>query len=443
MTIRKVYLVLILFLAAFASAEGFEEFEKSLMQQNSGETSGTVNAFEQSLMQDELPEMSLAYRGREALLQAVKSGDTAAISQKIAELDNMKSDRVVPLVNVEKEIIYIDKGMWHDLLKLEVSYYRSLFDSLDVENAEYPENDALMFYVKEKISGFDETRPMYSQISHRIDKAQMDEADKLELEIVLLLKSCYSKSGVVDLVAELSRKFCEKYPDHPDAKWIEKSILEPAKRANYHNLVREYRANYIKMRSENKEENIRRNLYTGGFGTNVFLFSGGLAFGDELYRSDYVETEGIPFNLEFYLQIKRFALIAEILPSGITDVFSYSFGLGFVAFDSRYLKVRPYLAYGIPAVMLESKAKLGSATKRKYLYEGEDDLFFGEHNLTLAVDVDFRFLTAYLFKAMNHFFGMSLVGKFGVSYISFDEAPFINGENVSPFFSLGFGVFFW
>lgn len=443
MAIRKAYLFLILFFAAFVQARGFEEFERFLMQPDSAVSSDTLNKFEQSLMQEGASEMSVAYRGREALMQAINSNDTAAISQKIAELENTKLDGVVPLANVEKEIIYIDKGMWRELLEFEVSYYKNFYDSLEAENVTYSENDALMFYVKKKIDSFDSTRTLYAQISYRIDNARLDEVDKMELAIMLLLRSCYVRNGVFDWVADLARRFCEKYPDHPDAKWIEKSILEPAKRANYHNLVRDYRVNYNKMRSENKEENIRKNLYTGGFGTNVFLFSGGFAFGDELYRSDFVKTEGIPFNLEFYLQIKRFALIAEFLPSGITDVFSYSIGLGFVVFDSRYLKIRPYVAYGIPEIWLEAKTNLGSASKQKYLNEGEDDLFSGERNLTLAVDVDFRFLTAYLFRAMNHFFGMSLVGKFGVSYISFDEAPFISGENVSPFFSLGFGVFFW
>ena len=455
MVYRKVYLFLVLFLAVSVCAEGFEAFERSLMQQDTTVTSGspdtgsstTYNAFEQSLLQEESSEMSLAYRGREALMQAIKANDREAILLHIAELDKMKSDNVDPLVKIEKEVIYIDKEMWHELLELEVSYYKNFYDSLDADGIKYPENDELMFYVKKKIDTFDTNRTLYSQFSSQIDRAQMDEADKMELVIMLLLKNAYTKHGVQDWIADLARKFCERFPDHPDAKWIEKSVLAPAARANFHDLVKEYRANYNKMRAENKDENIAKNLYTGGAGTNVFLFSGGLAFGDNLYRSDLFAVGNPPIGLEFYWQIKRFAFVVELLSSGITGVASYSLGLGYVAFDSRYLKVRPYVAYGFPFMAIETKQDVLIPerwnTERGYMREGDDDLFMGDLGLTLAVNVDFRFLTAYLFKAMNHFFGMSLVGKFGVSYISFDEAPFVDGADVSPFFSLGLGMYFW
>ena len=192
MVCRKVYLFLVLFLAVSVCAAEFEDFERSLMQPDTTVTSGkpdtgssaTYNAFEQSLLQEESSEMSLAYRGREALMQAIKSRDTAAISQRIAELDNMKSGNVAPLVNIEKECIYIDNQMWRQMLELEVSYYKNFYDSLETEYVQYPENDELMFYVKKIVGKFDTNLTMYRNISYYIEHARMDQADKMELVII-------------------------------------------------------------------------------------------------------------------------------------------------------------------------------------------------------------------------------------------------------------------
>ena len=455
MVCRKVYLFLVLFLAVSVCAAEFEDFERSLMQPDTTVTSGkpdtgssaTYNAFEQSLLQEESSEMSLAYRGREALMQAIKSRDTAAISQRIAELDNMKSGNVAPLVNIEKECIYIDNQMWRQMLELEVSYYKNFYDSLETEYVQYPENDELMFYVKKIVGKFDTNLTMYRNISYYIEHARMDQADKMELVIMLLLRSAYTRFEDYKLLAEMGRDFCNKYPKHPDAEWIKKSVLAPAERTNFRNLYRENKVNRFDTRAEHKEENIAKNLYTGGVGTNVFLLSGGLAFGDDLYRSDLFEVEELAVALEFYLQLKRFAFAAELLSSGMTGVASYSLGLGYVVFDSRYLKVRPYVAYCFPTMIIEAKKNVlvpeRLYSEHGYMEDGDNGQFMGDLGLTFAVNVDFRFLTAYLFRAVNHFFGMSLVGKFGVSYISFDDAPYVDGANVSPFFSLGLGVYFW
>jgi hypothetical protein len=58
------------------------------------------------------------------------------------------------------------------------------------------------------------------------------------------------------------------------------------------------------------------------------------------------------------------------------------------------------------------------------------------------VNVDYKFLTTYLFTSNNKFFSMSLVGKFGASYID-AEGYAVEGSGVSPFFNLGLGVSFW
>ena len=440
MIIRKAYFVLALFLAVFATAADFSDFEKSLTQ-NTGDssTASSGSSFEQSLMNEEGSGMSYVYRGREALLQAIKSGDTAEIAQKISELDNMKTDGVIPLVNIEKEVIYLDQKMWRQLLKHEVDLFKTYYDSVEVENGQKAENDGLMIYVKDRLSKIDTTVTLYSSFSNQIENANLHEHEKMELEIILLLHNAYSMDGY-KRIAELSQKFCEMYPDHPDVPWIKKSVAAPAERMDVRKM-------YYAERAERKEEFIAKNFYTGGFGVNVFFMPGGLAFGfEDFYRSDVFEPQDPGIYAELYLQIKRVAIIGELLGSGVTGLATYSFGLGYVVYDSRYLKVRPYAAIGLPDMYLDvaksAKAPEGSEGQVWSLHEGDTEQIDEGFTATLAVNVDFKCLTAFLFTSNNKFFSLALVGKFGVSYIE-AEGDFVNGSGVSPFFNLGLGFHFW
>lgn len=440
MIIRKAYFVLALSFAVFASAAGFEDFEKSLSQ-DSGDssTASSGNSFEQSLMSEEGSGMSYVYRGREALMQAIKNGDTAEISQRISDLDNMKSGNVIPLVNIEKEIIYMNSNMWRQMLHHEVNLFKTYYDSVDVEKGQYAENDELMIYVKKKMSEIDSNTTLYATVAHRIERANLQESEKMELEIVLLLHNAYTKDAY-KRIAELSQKFCEKYPDHPDVPWIKKSVAAPAERMDVRGM-------YYEERAKRKEEFIAKNFYTGGLGVNVFFIPGGLAFGfDEFYRSDIFEPQDPGIYAELYLQVKRFALIGELLGSGVKGLATYSLGFGYVVYDSRYFKVRPYAAFGLPNMYLDvergAKAPEGPDGQIWDLHKGNTEEIDEGFTATLAVNVDFKCLTAFLFTSNNKFFSLSLVGKFGVSYIE-AEGDFINGSGVSPFFNLGLGFHFW
>ena len=193
MIIRKAYFVLAFFFAVLASASDLSDFEKSLTQGAGDSASASSgNSFEQSLMSEDGSSMSYVYRGREALMQAIKSGDTAEISQKISDLDNMKTDAVFPLVNIEKEVIYMDKKMWRQLLQHEVNLFKTYYDSIEPPDVQYAENDELMIYVKDKIAKIDTQSTLYSTVSSQIERSNLQEHEKMELEIVLLLHNAYS-----------------------------------------------------------------------------------------------------------------------------------------------------------------------------------------------------------------------------------------------------------
>ena len=443
----KFLFVVALLTAPFAFSGEFDDFEKSLMQNSepSGSTDSTssassMDAFEQSLISESGTEMENIYQLREALLEAAKRGDTAQVSRGIEELEALKTEDMVPLVDVESQVLLIRQKMWSQLLQYEVKRYKNFYNDLVNEKARYAENDGLMLYIKKEISKFDTTSALLMQLESDIDKSSsLSESEKLELKILLLLNDAYRDDKVNERIARLSQMFLEKYPDHPDAKWIENSVAGPYFRRDFWDL-------WNKDRQDHREENIARNFYTGGLGFNLFFISGGLAFGmDELYRSDLFEPEPPGIYLELYLQIKRFAISFELLPSGMEGVASYSLGLGFVAYDSRYLKVRPYIGLGMPAMILDAKQDGYLAMPggdREYFNEGNNEMYAESFGFTLAANVDFKFLTTYLFSSSSNFFSMMLTGKFGITYMEFDDT-IVKGSGVTPFFALGFGLLLW
>jgi hypothetical protein len=443
----KFLFVVALLTAPFAFSGEFDDFEKSLMQNSepSGSTDSTssassMDAFEQSLISESGTEMENIYQLREALLEAAKRGDTAQVSRGIEELEALKTEDMVPLVDVESQVLLIRQKMWPQLLQYEVKRYKNFYNDLVNEKARYAENDGLMLYIKKEISKFDTTSALLMQLESDIDKSSsLSESEKLELKILLLLNDAYRDDKVNERIARLSQMFLEKYPDHPDAKWIENSVAGPYFRRDFWDL-------WNKDRQEHREENIARNFYTGGLGFNLYFLSGGLAFGmDELYRSDLFEPEPPGIYLELYLQIKRFAISFELLPSGIEGVATYSLGLGFVAYDSRYLKVRPYIGLGMPAMILDAKQDGYLAMPggdREYFQEGNNEMYAESFGFTLAANVDFKFLTTYLFSSSSNFFSMMLTGKFGITYMEFDDT-IVKGSGATPFFALGFGLLLW
>ncbi len=399
--------------------------------------SSSMTDFEKSLMAEPSSEMNQVYRIRDALLESVKSKDTAGVSHHMDELDAYKSATMMPVQNIEKECIYIDAKMYGPLLKMLVRMYKNAYDSSEYKNdVQFAKDDGLMIYIKDDLSKLDASKNIYYTISADIDNSNLSQAEKEELAILLLLTDAYSDKNVQKQVVERSENFISKYPENPDAPWIQKCILDPLKRMKVSHL-------YLAERKANKENVIADKLYTGGFGLNVFLLGGGFALGfDDYFRNDIFEPDPPPFGLEFYFQIFRFSVSLELTESGLDGVGTYGLGLGFVAYDSRYLKVRPYFEIGASA--------MGVKTPRYCVYQGES-YYAGEtttsdisdvNTYTLGANLDFKFITAYFLFSDKKLTSFSVVGKFGISYMDIDD-NFAKGKGVDGFVNLGLGIYFW
>ena len=161
-----------------------------------------------------------------------------------------------------------------------------------------------------------------------------------------------------------------------------------------------------------------------------------------MYDKDLFKPERNYINLEMYLQVNKFAFNVELLTTAKHDVQVYSLGFGMVVYDSRYLKVRPYIAIGIPSVILEAKQHMKDSEGNTYMWKGSNDQYYGNTVLSAAVNFDVKFITARFFNSENTLFSMALVGKFGASRIKFDE-KYVKGLGANIFFDIGLGMYLW
>lgn len=379
-------------------------------------------------------EMNLISRGRVELMRAFHKRDSAEVMLNITRLDSMNYGSVNSISKNEKEIVLLEMEMWRDLLQYEVAYYKNLYKSLSLKKQSKIDDDELAVFANKQISKLE--GPLYNRYSDKIVNSELSDSEKDELEIVLLLRDAFGSYDVKNLLAQRSRSFAAKYFSHPDVEWIEKCIGVP-----YSNIYVEEL--YTQDKSNRKERIIEDKLYTGGFGINAFLYSGGFGPGlNNLYNENLFEPEYNYINLELYLQVNKLSFSVELMTTAKHDVQVYSLGVGMVFYDSRFLKVRPYLAIGLPSVVLEAKQSLKDDEGNTYMWKGSNDQYYGNVVLTVAANFDFKFITARFFNSENTLFSMSLVGKFGASRIKFDESN-VKGSGANLFFDFGIGMYFW
>lgn len=386
--------------------------------------------FEQSLV-EQSSDMEQVYRLREAMLSAVKARDSAKVVSLTEILDEKKSENLLAIRLEELEVLYLHAKMYNALTEYLVKRYRNLPRSMPT-NLDEPSPDVLSIFVAKRIGHRDTSKHFYQVFAKQVEGSKLSDAEKKKLELFVYLNDTYKKRENAKHVAWLARTYVSQNPDDPDSPWIDKCILAPLKRMDFYEYTFEKRA-------EKKEDYIRHMLYTGGFGLNVYLLSNGVVHSfDDYYDEEGLKANGAVIDAEVYLQIHRFAPMIEMVNPGVPGLMSVAFGLGFVVFDSRYLKVRPYVEYGMTAFYADIRENEAGEK-----YSGEYELTdFEGTTLIAGVNADFKFLTTYLFFSNTRLFSFSLVGKFGFAYsdISNERAW---GEGVSMFYSVGLGAYFW
>lgn len=206
-------------------------------------------------------------------------------------------------------------------------------------------------------------------------------------------------------------------------------------------------------RAANKEKNIQKKLYTGGVGLDLYVFGAGMVLSgyEDIYRSDLLEGDVSPVHFDFYVQFSRIAVSLGYHNTALVGIESIDFTVGYVLYDSRYLKFRPFVGFSGPTsdFTVKNDFCVGSdeASEHSHCYEkgdggGEISQEFTETGWMLGANVDLKFATTYFFSSDMTFSSFSLVGRFGVSSINLD-GDVISGSGYMAFFSLGLGFYLW
>ena len=410
--------LLLLFFACFAFAS---DFEQSLIEQSS--------------------DMEQVYRLREAMLSAVNEKDSAKVIALTEMLEEKQSDNLLTIRLEELEVLYLHAKMYNALTEYLVKRYRNL-PRKQPTGLDEPSPDGLSIFVKKRVEHRDTSKHFFQIFATQVKYSNISDAEKRKLELFVYLNDAYKSRENAKHVAWLARSYANDYPDDPDSPWIKENIADPLKRMDFYKYTYEKRA-------ENKEDFIRYKLYTGGFGFNLYLFTGGIVHSfEDYYSKNNVEPFDFEFHAELYLQFGRFVPMFDIVDLGVPGFTTLAFGLGFVAFDSRYLKVRPYVEYGMTGMYAEVTQKYPQVNGRPT--NGPDSWYetdyefsdFDGMSVIAGVNVDFKFVTAYFFLSNEKLTSFSLVGKFGVTYADINN-ELAWGEGVSLFYGLGLGVYFW
>lgn len=395
--------------------------------------SSTQSSFEESLKESSYTNDPV-YKLRENLLNAVKEKDTATVTSTVEQLASMETRSFIPIRDPELEVVYIETKMFKSLLDMLDHHYKTLLDTTRFDrNPDVASKDGLSLFVANALNSRDTTDNVFYAIEKDIQRSSLSEQQKEKLEMLLLLRDAYRRTDAEQRVRKLAERYVKNNSQADDVEWVRKCILAPLLRMD----IEEYRS---QRTVETKDYEIEQKLYTGGLGLNVYFLKGGFGAGfDKFYRKDLFEAETLPINLEAYLQFSRVALLGDLASFGVVGVNSYGLGIGFVAYDSRYLKIRPYFRYGF--TYFSFNYRYNYKTKDVSGKAGEYDESKTSGSYTFAADIDYKFATPHLFSS-NKFVSFAVASRVGLSYIDIDN-EFARGKGVSGFFCIGLGVYFW
>lgn len=454
---KNIVFALLALTSSLVFAKDFSSFEQSLFDKPAAEknsedstesrdstestaveSNNSLDEFEKSLMTSPT-ELEPIYVCRDQILEAVQKKDSKKVAELVNQLKGLESRRVASYLPFELETIYTEMNMLDQLTDHYVDHYRTLLDTGKYDSDVHTiKDDPLYLHVVKFWKSQDTTKAPYELVVAKINNSRLPDVKRRKLEILSMLRFAYMDEIVGQDVRALTEAFVEKYPDDPDAPWMKHTILGPLSRMSIWDLK-------MLKRSENKEKVIENKLYTGGFGFNLYLAMGGFGIGyEDVYRNDIYEPDPVPVNWEFYIQFGRFTALLELVNSGVSGISSFGWGLGWVVYDSRYLKVRPY--FGAETSYMNYRYKdnyvVGGTSLSPAGNSESSGLDEEGFRGILGVNVDFKFITAYFLASSSKLSSLSVVGKFGVSSMDIDTNV-AKGEGYEAFFALGLGIYLW
>ena len=296
-------------------------------------------------------------RARDVLKKSLENRDTDRANEAYAYLQANVGEGA-PLSMFEEYLIDMELGKYADGVRKYASQRRVLLDSSytpEKKDDRYYENDALHKYLYDKFDPFTEAKA--DSMVKLVDASDVSEEIKDlyatmiygELTIGFDFYKFSSRTFIYRSVRDTARadqflqranSFVEKNPYTEHTGYLKNSVIPFVDKIV--GRLREFR-----------QDPLKHKYYTGGLGVYGGIWTGFMS-GE---ATDYLHTEmGSSFNFEASIQYRRFSVNFFMNYGLISKPAGYQWDdsedeligltLGFTAFDSRFLRVEPFIGYG-------------------------------------------------------------------------------------------------
>lgn len=322
-----------------------------------------VSLFASSLFAQDLGQPSkkeLYLRARDVLQTALENKDNEKAGQAFSYLQENINEGA-PLSIFEEYLIEMEMGRYDEGIRNYAHQRRILLDSSYTKNAtnRITEEDGLHKYLFDKFKGFSKAKA--DSMVNLVDSSNASQESKdlyatliyAELVVNTRIVTIYSKAYLVNEVGDTTcaedflrraHKFVDSFPNSEHNGYIKNSILPLVER--YMERMREFRADPFKHK-----------YYSGS--TSLFVGKWlGLMSGDINKHLDTKMGNSWLFDGSFQLWRISVGFVygygaINIAKKDIYETDYYEntddfFGItaGFDVFDSRYLKVEPFIGFG-------------------------------------------------------------------------------------------------
>lgn len=315
--------------------------------------------------QKSVSKKELYSRAREVLMESLVRKDSAHAEEAYGYLQAHVSEGA-PLTIFEEYLIDMEMGKYADGVRKYASEFRIMLDSSYIpgkETERFSENDALHKHLYRPFDPF--TAAKADSMVKLVDASNVDAELKdlyatiIYAEITIGFETYKTRSGTllfrfvrdtsrVDQFLARAHNYVEKNPYAEHSGYLKYSTIPMVEKM-------------IGRMREFNEDPFKHKYYTGGIGVYGGVWTG-IISGDV---NDYFITkmgDDINMNFEASLLIRRVALNFFYNYGFVTKPENFDwdesedemigFSLGFTAFDSRFVRVEPFVGYGVYDFML-------------------------------------------------------------------------------------------
>ena len=297
-------------------------------------------------------------RARDVLKKSLESKDFERAGEAYGYLQS-NANEGAPLSMFEEYLIDMELGKYADGVRKYASQRRILLDSSytpEKKDERYYEKDALHKYLYDKFDPFTEAKA--DSMVKLVDASDVSDEIKdlyatmiyaeltIGFEFFKFRSNTYIYRSVrdtarADQFLQRAKTYVEKNPYTEHSGYLKNSVIPFVEKI-------------VERLREFRKDPLKHKYYTGGIGVYAGVWAGFMT-GDV---TDYLHTEmGSSFNFEASVQFRRISINffwnygLKALPDTLywddeSEDESIGLTVGFTAFDSRFLKVEPFIGFG-------------------------------------------------------------------------------------------------